>query len=406
MFSPVPPMPSGIAAYVADLLPLLPTAWRVDVFTDEGVEEGSSDKPIPLRRADGASVPCYPHTQFAARHRQEPYDLNVYQVGNTAARAYVYDYVTSHPGLLVLHDGVVHPARVGAAIAAGDIADYRRVAVACREDVGEAIGHLVAGGLGGPSLYRTFPMCEDLVRASRATAMHGELACDWLRALVPAPVVSVPHWRSVVVDADRRDAWRKRLCGEGEVLIGSFGNIGPERRLDRVFAALAALSTTDAAAGTPWRLVIAGEVAPELGLESLAADLGIAERVSWQSGLDDDDFVAVMAATAFAVNLRYPPARSSSGVLHQLLQLGVPAVITDVLHWRDYPETTVKRVPPGPDADEHAALRDALGTWVGDADERAEASAAAAAWAAANLTPERMRAGYVDAVAAALRSGT
>ena len=108
MFSPVPPIPSGIAAYLADLLPLLPEAWNIELFTDEGVEAN-------------APVPCFPHTDFAARHEQESYDLNIYQVGNSAGRAYVYDYVVSHPGLLVLHDGVVHPARVGAASAAGDV---------------------------------------------------------------------------------------------------------------------------------------------------------------------------------------------------------------------------------------------------------------------------------------------
>lgn len=418
MFSPVPPTHSGIAAYLADLLPLLPEAWDIDVFTDAGVE------PVPhaLQRAGGstrqgggprahvdgaapsdaeAAVPCFAHTEFLSRNETRPYDLNIYQVGNSTAGAHVYDYVTAHPGLLVLHDGVVHPARVGAAIAAADVDGYRRMASSCRADVGAAVGHLVAGGLGGPALYRTFPMCEDLARASRVTAMHGELACGWLRALVPeASVVSVTHWRSVDIDRARRDAWRRRLGTDDEVIIGSFGNIGPERRLDRVFRALA-----DDGAAKNWRLAVAGVVASDLHLEELAADLGIAERISWLPDLDDAEFVAVMGAVDLAVNLRYPPARASSGVLHQLLQIGVPAVISDVLHWRDYPDAAVARVPPGPEEAEHEVLAQALGRWLIDPERRAAAGSAAAAWAAAHLTPEKMRDDYIRAVGLALEPG-
>ncbi len=56
-----------------------------------------------------------------------------------------------------------------------------------------------------------------------------------------------------------------------------------------------------------------------------------------------------MGAVDLAINLRYPPTRASSGVLHQLLQLGVPTLISDVVHWREYPEEAVARIPPGPD---------------------------------------------------------
>ncbi|MGD8328074.1 MAG: hypothetical protein PVJ49_01480, partial [Acidobacteriota bacterium] len=240
MFSPVPPTPSGIAVYLADLLPLLPPSWTVDVFTDP-LEVGQAE--LPRRDAAGS---CFAHTEFEHRNGHTPYDLTVYQVGNSTARTWMLDYALSHPGLLVLHDGVLHPARVSAATAAGDLRGYRRMARACRDDVGAAIGHLVAGGLGGPALYFTYPMCEDLVRASKATAMHGAPSCEWLRRQVPhARTVALAHWRAVDLDAGRRDAWRARLAGRGEVLIGSFGNIGAERRLDRVLRALAEVARGD-----------------------------------------------------------------------------------------------------------------------------------------------------------------
>jgi glycosyltransferase involved in cell wall biosynthesis len=443
MFAPLPPLPSGIAAYVLDLLPLLPAPWRLDLFGDTDVEADAG-------RLDAArtGVACFPHTEFAARQAAEPYDLTIYQVGNSTERTWMFPYVVEHPGLLVLHDGVLHPARVEDATRRVDMAGYRRIAESCRPEAGAALGHLVAGGLGGPALYTTFPLCEDLVRASRATGMHGELLCGWLRAMVPdARVMPLAHWRSVgrdphppsvavrgecgVVEArDRgtparggpqdaweergtvgtvgrnngtagaRERWRSELARPGEVLIGSFGNIGRERRLEQLLNALAGIETANR-----WRLIVAGSVDPRLRLREQAAGLGIADRITWRAGLPDTDFVAAMAAVDLAVNLRFPPARASSGVLHQLLQLGVPVVITDVLHWRDYPAAAVARVPPGPDDAEAAALRAALARWIDDPEASAAAGRAAAGWARAHITPERMRDSYVAAAQAALESG-
>jgi len=393
MFSPVAPIRSGISAYLADLLPLLPEVWDIDVFTDVDVEPD----PRGLARV-GCSAPCFPHPEFGARNAAAPYDLNIYQVGNSTVRTYMLEYVTAHPGLLVLHDGVLHPGRIDAATAAGAIQQYRKITENCRGDIGRAVGHLVAGGLGGPAIYFTFPMCEDLVGASLATAMHGELACGWLRGLVPsACVVPLAHWRSVEVADDLRAAWRDRLGDPDDVVIGCFGNIGPERRLDRALYALA-----DIDAGRPWRLAVVGSVDESLGLAALAAELGIGDRIRWYAGLGDVDFVAVMGAVDLAINLRYPVARASSGVLHQLLQLGVPTLISDVVHWREYPEEAVARIPPGPDEAEDKSLRASLARWIVNPEARAAAGRAGRQWAARHISPQRMRETYIEAVEEAL----
>lgn len=394
IFSPAPPIPSGIAAYLVDLLPLLPQSWHIDVFTDIGVIADVAT----LSRGREQPVACFPHTQFAAHHSNEPYHLIIYQVGNSSERTYMLEYVLRHPGLLVLHDGVLHPSRIDAATAQSDLHPYRRLAADCRADIGAAIGHLVAAGLGGPAVYLTFPMCEDLVRASLVTGMHGELSCSWLRSMVPeARTVPLVHWRSVDRDVELRDRWRCRLGGDDNVIIGSFGNIGAERRLDRVLRALAAID-----GATAWRLVVAGRVDPRLELAGLADELGIADRIAWHDALDDAEFVAVMDSVDLAVNLRYPTVRASSGVLHQLLQLGVPVLISDLLHWREYPAAAVARIPPGPDQTEAEALCAALRRWLVDADARAAAGREAAAWAALHITPEAMRLSYLEAIAAAL----
>lgn len=392
MFGPVPPARSGIADYVCDLLPLLPDSWAIDLF----VADGDADRELPGDR----QLATRAANQWEARHRAKPYDLNVYQVGNSAAQAWLWPWVRDTPGLLVLHDAILHPARIAAHVAAADLKGYRRRAAQARPDVGAALGNLVASGLGGPALYRLFPFCEDLVRASRSTAVHGDLLAGWLRALVPnADVVSVAHWRSVPADdAGRRGAWRERLgATSARPLIGSFGHLGAAHRSDLVLQALA-----DLAQQHDYRLVFVGAVDDEAALLNGAARLGIGDRVACTGAVSAADFGALMRSVDVALNLRYPTARSSSGTMQQLLQLGVPTVIHDLLHLRDVPAAVVGRVATGAAAAEREALRTLLGGWLGAADERQRVATAAAAWAARHVTPEAMRSSYLTAIERAL----
>ena len=122
-----------------------------------------------------------------------------------------------------------------------------------------------------------------------------------------------------------------------------------------------------------WKMNLKRSAAIELaaGLASSFADAEVVDVAVCPPFVYLD---AVMGAVDLAVNLRYPPARASSGVLHQLLQIGVPAVISDVLHWRDYPDAAVARVPPGPEEAEHEVLAQALGRWLIDPERRAAAA--------------------------------
>jgi len=397
MFSPVPPVPSGVSDYVADLLPALPSAWQIDLFVDDGVE--------PAAGLAGGGVAWFPHGQWEDRHAARRYDLNVYQVGNHVVHAYLLERVLRTPGLLVLHDAVLHPARVQHALETGSLDDYRRAARRCRPDVGGALGHLVAGGLAGPGIHFRFPLCEDLVRASRLTVVHGEILAAWLRAAVPgARVRPVAHWRAVArVPRDAVEGWRRRILaatgGPGSageaVLAGCFGFLGTARRVPRLLEAVAALAPRH-----DLRLVLTGRADPDLELERRAAALGIAERVVVTGRLEADDFTAVMRAVDLAVNLRWPPARASSGVLHQLLSLGVPTVITDLVHWRDYPAGAVARVPPGPDDLEARRLRQVLDGWISRPEQRARAGEAGRAWARRHVGPGAASTSYAAAVAA------
>src|SRR5688572_3697817 len=83
-FTPWPPQPSGVATCSADVVPALAAAGHgIDVFVDEALvgasrlPGGTASPPAPGEvRVLGAH-------DFVWRHARAPYDLPVYQVGNS-----------------------------------------------------------------------------------------------------------------------------------------------------------------------------------------------------------------------------------------------------------------------------------------------------------------------------------
>jgi hypothetical protein len=132
--------------------------------------------------------------------------------------------------------------------------------------------------------------------------------------------------------------------------------------------------------------------------------MGIDQQVHWLGRVSRADFGALIQSVDFALNLRFPPARASSGVLHQLLAAGVPTIITDLVHWTDYPAAAVQRVPAGPDAEEMAALLKAMECWATSPEERDGAAQAAKSWAQLHLGPTQIAPDYARAVGLALEN--
>jgi DNA-binding transcriptional LysR family regulator len=81
-FSPFAPVRSGIAACSADLVAALADEHQIDCFVDE-----------PLAGGACAGHPLLSAHDFVWRHRRAPYDLVVYQLGNSSHHNYQWPYV-------------------------------------------------------------------------------------------------------------------------------------------------------------------------------------------------------------------------------------------------------------------------------------------------------------------------
>ena len=325
-FSPMPPVRSGVADCSASIVPALRATHEIDVFVD-GTTAGS------------AAAGIYPAHEFLHRHRRAPYDLPVYQVGNSSLHDYIWPYLFRFPGLTVLHDPHLHHARAALLLTHKRPDDYRAEFVANHPaDPVEAAELAIAGF--NSHLYYMWPMSRLVVEASRVSAVHSRpIAAAMAAELAPDRIEHLRLSHGTPVNPDREREARHRVrsrygIAPDAVTFGVFGGLTPDKRISQVLDAFAA-TLRDAPAA---RLMLAGAAAYP---DELAAQLGhsrLDQHVIVTGYLDtEDDLTDAIAAVDVTLNLRWPTARETSGPWLRALAAGKPSVVIDLLQTSDLP---------------------------------------------------------------------
>ena len=253
-FSPMPPSRTGVAPYSAEVVEALRADHLIDVY--------------PEARAH----------DFLWTHLRQPYDLIVYQLGNSTLHEYIWPYLFRYPGLTVLHDGRLHHARAAALLRRERRDDYRTEFAASEQDVSPDAAELGIVGLDN-YLYYNWPMRTLVVEASRVTAVHAPILAEELRTRHPGAIVESIRLSQgeVISDSRIRDA-RARIrtlygIPDDVVLFGVFGGLTPEKRVPQVLRALAATMLYSANV----RLILAGAAPAHYDVEKDIRGAGAGE---------------------------------------------------------------------------------------------------------------------------------
>ena len=242
-FTPWPPQRSGIAGRSAELVPRLASLGHgVDVFVHEGrvpVVARQSDEPV----APGTVRVLGAH-DFLWRQRRAPYDLAVYQIGNSVLHDFIWPYLFRFPGLTILHDARLHHARGRALLSAREAAVYREEFAWAHPEVSPDAAELGVLGLGGTYLYG-WPMTRAVLVASRLVAAHSRGALAALAEAEPSArmtYVALGEGRATPPSEDARALARQAIgLADGTIAFGLFGELTEEKRVPQVIAALAAI---------------------------------------------------------------------------------------------------------------------------------------------------------------------
>lgn len=390
--SPLPPQRSGIADYSAELLPHLGERFDVELLAAPGVrpEAGLTERFAvrPLADLDDPG-------------RRRRYDAVIYQLGNNPRfHGAIYRALRLHPGVVVLHEYVLHHMIRELTLVAGDPAGYLEALRYSAGDSGLALGRRSLA-TGVPLDPWRYPLFEPAVDAARAVIVHNRTTHRRVLASRPSARVEVVAQPVALHGRGAGDpaAARAALGLPPDVpVVATFGYITAPKRLDLCLAAFARLRRERPRA----RFLVVGEVDPGAGLGDLLAS-GLGAGVEVLGHLPMERFLDAMTAADVALNLRYPTAGETSATLLRLLALGRATVVTDAGAFAEIPDGCCAKVPPGPGEEELLAAM--LRRLAGDAELRRAMGAAARRHMAAHHSFEAAAGAYAGLVAEVVERG-
>lgn len=396
-FSPLPPSRSGIAAYSAELLPLLGARGHlIEKFSESNARD------------------------FVWKQRRDPYDLTVFHLGNAACHDYMWAYLFRYPGLVVLHDAQLHQARALWLTRRWQPRrdDYLAEFRANHPEAPPEVGELVAAGLGG-SLYHHWPLIRLVVERARLTIVHNRCLMEELGTRYPA--ANFAHIEMGVRDwpADgggaRSDARSIRPGGDRAIVLAAFGGVTPEKRIPQLMRAFAAIADRHPSL----QLMLVGDTLEHYDARAEADRWGVADRVHITGYVPDSDLPSYLEAADICACLRWPTNRETSASWLRCLAAGRATIITDLAHQGDIPTVdprgwTKRDTRSGDDraaiavsielVDEDHSLQLALDRLATDAALRSSLGQAGRAWWQAHHQLDAMADGYERALDRAVQA--
>jgi glycosyltransferase involved in cell wall biosynthesis/Gpi18-like mannosyltransferase len=315
-YSPLPPERSGIADYSALLLPALERRIAVEV----------------VRRG---------------RTRPVAADIALYHIGNDPeAHGWIVEALRRRPGVVVLHDFVLHHLVAGLTIGRKD---GRAYLAALERDAGVAgrlLAHGVLDGRVAP-LWETrpeeFPLAGDVLDEATGLIVHSAYVEKRARdAGYTGPLWRIPHpaWPAPRYEPERI---------AGRPIFGCFGHLNPSKRIPELVEAFRLVRVRHPEA----KLLLVGPASPGFELDRYLGS-GV-ERMDY---VTEERLWSLMAACDVCVLLRAPTMGETSGTAIRALSLGRPLVVSDTGWFAELPDEVAFKIPA--DEGEVAAVAAAL----------------------------------------------
>jgi glycosyltransferase involved in cell wall biosynthesis len=265
----------------------------------------------------------------------------IYQLGNNPHHEWIYRAAMQQPGVIVLHDVVLHHLIVEMTLARGDVEGYVAAMAANHGEVGAAWARGRAAGLHSEMGNFLLPASIDVANRSRAVIVHNRYAAERLRSFgVRTPIHVVPHpYEPHPEVRSRGEELRARhgFAAENRV-VGFFGFLTAAKRSEIVLQAFREARQRY----ENLRLLVVGEAAPNVDTLPFSE-----EGITFTGYVPDDDFNAYFAAADRLVNLRYPSAGETSGTLVRAFEAGKPIAVSDYAQFAELPEECAVKIPFG-----------------------------------------------------------
>jgi glycosyltransferase involved in cell wall biosynthesis len=334
--SPVNPAPSGISDYSEELLPYLGQYAEITLFVEDGL--------APSNPALARHLEVLPLRRLPRELRRQGYDGLLYHIGNSPAHAAIWRAAQRMPGVVVLHDFVLHHFMLWyAANAQRDVQAYVRMMRGRYGEPGEHMAQLMIRSRFTDAAF-DYPCSEDVVAAARGLIAHSRYVAERVGALRPDLPLAVTPMGVPLPPPIERAAARARLgLPPAAAVLASFGHINAWKRVEPALRALRALREE----GRDARYVLVGSVSPNYDLAGLIARMGLGDAVMVTGYTPRAVFEDYVAAADICVNLRHPSGGETSASLLRLLGAARPTLVSATGSFAELPPGVAAQVDPG-----------------------------------------------------------
>ncbi len=339
---PLPPQPTGVADYSAELLPALSRHYAITLVSAARPAEGVA-----------AGFPWLSEDRFAmAPHA---FSRVLHHLGNSALHHGQHSRLLRlRPAVSVLHDVALPEYRQWAAKQAGAGTleaslyanhGYPALLAAQSGDAGMIAASLLMSG--------------EVVTGSLATIVHSQAARGMLEAAYgPAPAARVhvvPHLRRMPALPGRAEARARLGLAPDALVVASFGACVPKKLPLRIIEAFAAAGLGEAALLT---FVGAAQPGLEEVMRATARAQGLVGRMRLTGPVTRPDYEDWLAAADLAVQLRGRHQGESSGAVVDAMAAGLACIVNARGSLAELPPGAVLRLSEDfADADLAAGLR-------------------------------------------------
>lgn len=308
-WSPLPPARTGVADYAAALLAELRKHGRVDVAPERS-------------------------------------DVALYHVGNNAMHAPIYWRALQHPGVVVLHDAVLHHFFLGqldeAAYTEEFVYNYGEWARGLARDLWRG-----RAASGSDNRYFEYGMLKRIAERALAVVVHNSAAAQAVRDQVPgARIVEIPHLFQppVLPTAAEVQRYRQQLgIPSAAFLFGVFGYLRESKRLMPVLEAFREVRRDR----PDTMLLVAGQFVSSDLERALAPLLETTPGILRLPHLAEREFWMAASAVDACINLRHPAAGETSGIAIRLMGIGKLVLVSNGAECARFPEDACIRVERG-----------------------------------------------------------
>lgn len=385
-FTPLNPIQSGISDYSEELLSTLAGAsigghpFAIDLFIDKGYKPSSQMITSRFRVLQGN----------AFDRVAQQYTAIIYQMGNSPAHAYIYKQMLGHPGVVVMHEFVLHHLRMWMALNSGRRKEYLRLMEDRYGIEGlEAARRVLLGQF--PEALFSYPLSDEAISNAKGVIVHSQHMADLVRGVrSDVPLSVVPMGVPLTPIISKAEA-RKRLSLDPDLfLITSVGHLNPYKRVSVTLRAFKSLLME-----VPNSLyLLVGSRSPNYDPTRQIEMLGLSDKVKITGYVSASDLALYLAASDVCLNLRHPTAGETSASLLRIMGAGVPTLVSRTGSFEELPDNAVGKIDI--DDVEEDLLLEYLLLLAKRPDLRTAMSTAARRYVAEHHTLEQAAKGYLE----------